>query len=82
MLANDHGALLIFDEIQSGIGRTGKFFCYEHYGVEADLVCCGKGITSCLPLSAVLGPAELLDLPDSGPGMAGPHARLRPVPQP
>ena len=63
---HDHGALLIIDEIQSGIGRTGRFFCYEHYGVEADLVCCGKGITSCLPLSAVLGPAELLDLPEPG----------------
>ena len=64
--ATDHGALLIFDEIQSGVGRTGKFFCYEHYGVDADLVCCGKAVSSCLPLSAVLGPAELLDLPEPG----------------
>ena len=64
--ADDRGALLICDEIQSGIARTGKFFCYQHYDVRADLVCCGKGITSSLPLSAVLGPAELLDIP--GPG--------------
>ena len=64
--ADQHGALLVFDEIQAGFGRTGRFFCYEHYGVEADLVCCGKGISSCLPLSAVLGPAALLDLPGEG----------------
>ena len=64
--ASEQGALLIFDEIQSGIGRTGKFFCYEHYKVEADLVCCGKGITSCLPLSVVLGSAELFDMAPPG----------------
>ena len=56
-LGRCHQALVIFDEIQYGIGRTGKFFAHEHYGVEADLVCCGNGISSCLPLSAVLGRA-------------------------
>ena len=57
-----HEILLIFDEIQSGFGRTGKLFAYEHYDVEADLVICGKGISGSLPLSAVLGRAELIDL--------------------
>src|SRR6266403_284239 len=57
--AND--ALLIFDEVQSGFGRTGKFWAFEHYGVTPDLICCGKGITSSLPLSAVIGRAEIMD---------------------
>ena len=64
--SRDHGALLIFDEIQAGFGRTGKFLAYEHYGVVADLVCCGKGMSSSLPLSAVLGRAEILDIPEPG----------------
>ena len=64
--ANDHQALLVADEIQSGFGRTGKLFAYQHYGVEMDLVCCGKGLSAGLPLSAVLGPAEIMDIP--GPG--------------
>ena len=63
--ADAHGALVVFDEIQAGFGRTGKLLAYEHYGVDADLVCCGKGISSCMPLSAVLGRGELLDLPES-----------------
>ena len=53
--------LLIFDEVQSGFGRTGRFWAFEHYGVIPDLICCGKGISSSLPLSAVLGRAELMD---------------------
>ena len=64
--ADARGTLLIVDEIQSGFGRTGKLFAYEHYGVEADLVCCGKGISSSLPLSAVLGRAEIMDVADPG----------------
>ena len=55
-------ALLVFDEVQAGFGRTGKMFCFEHYGVEADLVCLGKGITSGLPMSGVLGRKEILDI--------------------
>ena len=58
----DHGALLIFDEVQTGFGRTGLMWGHEHYGVEPDLLCIGKGITSSLPLAAVLGPAEVLDV--------------------
>jgi len=64
--ADEHETLLVFDEIQSGFGRTGKLFAYEHYGVDADLVCCGKGISSSLPLSAVLGRAEIMDIVDPG----------------
>ncbi len=57
-----HDALLIFDEVQAGFGRTGKWFAFEHYGVRADLICIGKGVTSSLPLAAVLGSAEILDI--------------------
>jgi 4-aminobutyrate aminotransferase / (S)-3-amino-2-methylpropionate transaminase / 5-aminovalerate transaminase len=57
----DFGALLIFDEVQSGFGRTGKFWAFEHYGVVPDLICCGKGISSSLPLSAVIGRADIMD---------------------
>jgi len=63
--ADDHHAIVIFDEIQAGFGRTGKLFAYEHYEVKADLVCCGKGISSGLPLSAVLGSSELIDIDSS-----------------
>ena len=57
-----HDALLIFDEVQAGFGRTGKFWAFEHYGVVPDLICCGKGISSSLPLSAVIGRADVMDL--------------------
>jgi len=58
----NHGALLIFDEVQTGFGRTGLMWGHEHYGVKPDLLCIGKGITSSLPLAAVLGSAEVLDV--------------------
>jgi len=53
--------VLIFDEVQAGFGRTGKFWAFEHYGVVPDLICCGKGISSSLPLSAVIGRADIMD---------------------
>jgi 4-aminobutyrate aminotransferase-like enzyme len=56
-----HDVVLIFDEVQAGFGRTGKFWGFEHYGVTPDLICCGKGISSSLPLSAVIGRAEIMD---------------------
>ncbi len=59
---NENKSLLVFDEIQAGFGRTGKFFAYEHYKVNADLVICGKGISGSVPLSAVLGSARLIEL--------------------
>ncbi len=56
-----HDVVLIFDEVQSGFGRTGKFWAFEHYGVTPDVICCGKGISSSLPLSAVIGRPEIMD---------------------
>jgi 4-aminobutyrate aminotransferase/diaminobutyrate-pyruvate transaminase/4-aminobutyrate aminotransferase/(S)-3-amino-2-methylpropionate transaminase len=66
-------ALLTFDEVQGGFGRTGKLFVYEHYEVEPDLIACGKGISSSLPLSAVLGRKEIMDLPEVG-SMSSTHS--------
>lgn len=63
---DEHAVVLTFDEVQAGFGRTGKFWAFEHYGITPDLICCGKGITSGLPLSAVIGRAELLDQFPSG----------------
>ena len=60
--ADAHDILLIFDEVQTGFARTGRLFAHEHYDVRADLICIGKGLTSTLPLAAVLGPGEILDL--------------------
>ena len=57
--AND--VVLIFDEVQSGFGRSGKFWAFEHYGVTPDVICCGKGISSSLPLSAVIGRAGIME---------------------
>ena len=61
-----HQIVLTFDEVQAGFGRTGKFWAFEHYGVTPDLICCGKGISSSLPLSAVIGRASIMD--QFGPG--------------
>lgn len=61
-----HGALLIFDEIQAGFGRTGTMFGFQHLGVSPDLITCGKGISGGMPLSAVIGRREVMDL--YGPG--------------
>ncbi len=58
----ENRVLLIFDEIQAAFGRTGKMFGFEHYEVIPDLICCGKGITSSLPLSALIGRTEIMDL--------------------
>lgn len=71
--SREHGILLTFDDIQGGFGRTGRLFAYEHYGVEPDLVCCGKGIASGFPLSAVLGRREIMDLPALG-AMSSTHS--------
>jgi len=63
---DEHKVVLIFDEVQAGFGRTGKFWAFEHYGVTPDVICCGKGISSSLPLSAVLGRRHIMD--QYGPG--------------
>jgi 4-aminobutyrate aminotransferase / (S)-3-amino-2-methylpropionate transaminase / 5-aminovalerate transaminase len=56
----ENDIVTIYDEVQAGFGRSGRMFCYEHYGVKPDLIACGKGITSSLPLSAVIGRADLM----------------------
>ena len=63
---SEHQIVLTFDEVQAGFGRTGKFWAFEHYGVEPDIICCGKGISSSLPLSAVIGRESIMD--QFGPG--------------
>ena len=62
-LCDRHGIVLVADEVQTGVGRTGRFFAMEHYGVEPDLVTVAKSIAAGLPLSAVLGRAEIMDAP-------------------
>lgn len=60
-LCDEHGIVLIVDEIQTGFCRTGKMFATEHYGIEPDLITLAKSIAGGLPLSAVVGRADLLD---------------------
>jgi 4-aminobutyrate aminotransferase len=62
-LCDKHGILLVVDEIQSGMGRTGKLFAVEHYGVEPDIICTAKGIASGLPLGAIIAKADVMDWP-------------------
>ncbi len=57
-----HDIVLTMDEVQSGFGRTGKMFCFEHYGIKPDLISCGKGISSSLPLAAVIGRVEVMGM--------------------
>jgi 4-aminobutyrate aminotransferase/(S)-3-amino-2-methylpropionate transaminase len=57
----DNDVVLTMDEVQAGFGRSGKMFSFQHYGIVPDLICCGKGITSGLPLSAVVGRPALMD---------------------
>jgi len=58
----ENDIVLIMDEVQAGFGRTGKMFCYELYDIKPDLVACGKGISSSLPLSAVIGRKDIMGL--------------------
>ena len=68
-LCDEHHALLILDEIYTGLGRTGRWFACEHSGTEPDVICLGKALTGGFPLSACVGRAELMDTawpPSSG----------------
>ena len=58
----ENDIVLTMDEVQAGFGRTGKMFCFEHYGIKPDLIACGKGISSSLPLSAVIGRTDIMGL--------------------
>ncbi|RLE60956.1 MAG: acetyl ornithine aminotransferase family protein [Thermoprotei archaeon] len=62
-LADEYGILLIDDEVQAGMGRTGKWFAIQHWGIEPDILAVAKGIAAGLPLGAIVGKAEIMDLP-------------------
>ncbi|WP_313375981.1 4-aminobutyrate--2-oxoglutarate transaminase [Pantoea sp. CTOTU50773] len=72
-LADQHGILLITDEVQTGFGRTGKLFAMDHYTVKPDLITMAKSLAGGMPLSAVSGRAEIMDAPDPG-GLGGTYA--------
>jgi 4-aminobutyrate aminotransferase len=67
-LCDRNGIMMVVDEVQSGMGRTGKMFAIEHWGLEPDIICLAKGIASGLPLGAMVAKAEVMDWP------AGSHA--------
>jgi 4-aminobutyrate aminotransferase/(S)-3-amino-2-methylpropionate transaminase len=69
-ICDEHGIVLVCDEVQSGFARTGRFFAVEHFGVEPDLITVAKSIAMGLPLSGVLGRAEIMDAPAEG-GVGG-----------
>jgi 4-aminobutyrate aminotransferase / (S)-3-amino-2-methylpropionate transaminase / 5-aminovalerate transaminase len=62
-LCDEHGIVLVVDEVQTGFARTGKLFAIEHYGVEPDLITVAKSIAMGLPLSGVIGKREIMDAP-------------------
>jgi 4-aminobutyrate aminotransferase len=62
-LCDRHGMLLVTDEVQSGMGRTGKLFAAEHWNVEPDIICLAKGIASGMPLGAIIAREEVMDWP-------------------
>ncbi|HJV84077.1 MAG TPA: 4-aminobutyrate--2-oxoglutarate transaminase [Noviherbaspirillum sp.] len=72
-LCDQHGILLIADEVQTGFARTGKLFAMEHYGVIPDLMTMAKSLAGGMPLSAVCGRAEIMDAPAPG-GLGGTYA--------
>ncbi|MGD8908175.1 MAG: 4-aminobutyrate--2-oxoglutarate transaminase [Chromatiales bacterium] len=69
-LCDEHGIVLIADEIQTGFARTGKMFACEHVGIEPDLITMAKGIAGGIPIAAVVGKAEIMDAPNPG-GLGG-----------
>ena len=62
-MCDRYGILLVVDEVQSGMGRTGKMFAVEHFGVEPDILCTAKGIASGLPLGAFIARSDVMDWP-------------------
>jgi 4-aminobutyrate aminotransferase/(S)-3-amino-2-methylpropionate transaminase len=72
-LCDEHGIMLVIDEIQTGFARTGKMFCSEYADVEADLMTIAKGMANGFPIAAVVGKAEVMDAPLPG-GLGGTYA--------
>jgi 4-aminobutyrate aminotransferase/(S)-3-amino-2-methylpropionate transaminase len=72
-LCDQHGIVLIADEVQTGFGRTGKLFAMEHYDVEADMVTVAKSLAGGFPLSGIIGRAAIMDAVDPG-GLGGTYA--------
>jgi 4-aminobutyrate aminotransferase/(S)-3-amino-2-methylpropionate transaminase len=72
-LCDEHGIVMIADEIQTGFARTGRFFCSEYSGVEPDLITVAKGVAGGFPLAAVVGKADIMDAPLPG-GLGGTYA--------
>ena len=72
-LCDEHGILLVIDEIQTGFARTGKMFCSEYAGIEADLMTMAKGMANGFPIAAVVGKADIMDSPLPG-GLGGTYA--------
>ena len=62
-ICDKHGAMLVLDEVQTGVGRTGRMFASEHWGVAGDIVCLAKGIANGLPLGAIVTRADVMDWP-------------------
>lgn len=72
-LCDEHGILLIADEVQTGFGRTGKLFAMEHHSVQADLITMAKSLGGGFPISSVVGRADVMDGPAAG-GLGGTYA--------
>ncbi|HDX9610973.1 TPA: 4-aminobutyrate--2-oxoglutarate transaminase [Bacillus toyonensis] len=65
-ICDQYGILMIMDEVQTGFGRTGKWFATEHFNIEPDIIALSKSIAGGLPLSAIVGRAEFMDIPGRG----------------
>lgn len=65
-ICDKHGIMLIFDEVQTGFGRTGKMFAWEHYGIKPDIMAAAKGIANGFPLSAMIAKKEIMDQWEEG----------------
>jgi len=72
-ICDEHGIVMIADEIQCGMGRTGKLFAIEHYGIVPDLMTIAKSLAAGMPLAAVTGKAEIMDAPHPG-GLGGTYS--------
>jgi 4-aminobutyrate aminotransferase len=70
---SEHGIVLIADEVQTGFGRTGRMFAYQHAGIQPDLITLAKSLGGGLPLAAIVGKAEMMDAPSPG-GLGGTYA--------